>query len=162
MLRVSCFHTYHMDILHRKLHAVEDVVYFLRSSLENPFLYLKFRGIVKEVLIEGEAITYQIKVMQVHESFEDVKLHLNRVRFRVRAKKINRYLDKWTYSFDVREKTYSDDFCKKYSNYLFDVPSLLVFDNRDEMNENMNRLNTKILKNLNRFTTLVKARTIII
>ncbi|AFF28266.1 gp268 [Sphingomonas phage PAU] len=148
-----------MDILHRKLHAKDDVVYFLRSSIENPFLYLRFRGIVKDVIIEGESITYHLKTVQVHESFEDVKTHLNRVRFRVRGRKINRYLDKWTYSFDVREKTYSDDFCKKYANYLFDVPSLLVFETRDELETNLNKLNKKILNDLNRYTHFVKVRT---
>lgn len=148
-----------MDILHRKLHKEGDVVFFLRSSIENPFLYLRFRGIVKEVVIVGEIITYHIKTVQVHESFEDVKKHLNRVRFRVRGEKIARFLDKITYSFDVREQTYSDDFCKKYTNYLFDVPSLLVFENRDEMETNLNRLNNKVLKSLNRFTTLVAMRT---
>lgn len=147
-----------MDILHRKLHKIGEIVYFLRSSIENPFLYIRFRGLVKDVIIEGESITYHLKVVQVHENFEDVKLHLNRVRFHVRGKRHGRYLDKWTYSFDVRETTYSDDFCKKYSNYLFDVPSILVFETKIDLELNMKNLNLKILKNLNRFTNYVKDR----
>lgn len=149
-----------MDILHRKLYKKGDTVYFIRASIENPFLYLRFKGKVMDVIVQGESITYHIKVLQVIEKYNDVMLHLSRVRFRVRASKINRYLDKKVYTLEVREETYSDDFCKHLEHYLFDMPSLLVFETREEMETNLQKLNNKLLKDLGRFTALVQARTI--
>lgn len=149
-----------MDILHRKLHKKGDIVYFIRASIENPFLYLRFRGRVMDVIIEGESITYHVKCLQVHEKYEDVLKHFSRVRFRVRAHKINRYLDKKVYALEVKEQTYSDDFCRYMENYLFDMPSLLVFETKEDLENNLQKLNKKLLKDLGRFTSLVEQRTL--
>lgn len=130
-----------MDILYRKLLKVGDPCFFLRASVENPFIYLRFAGIVKEVETCDESTDYRIQVVKILEDYETIMKFTNRVRFRVCNQKNHSFIDKYFYTYDLPTDCFDEAFCERYSRYQMDVPSLFVFTDIHEMDREMSTIN---------------------
>lgn len=147
-----------MDILHRKIFKKDEVVYFTRASVENPYIYLKFKGTIQEVEFYKDKIFYRIRVHNILEKYEIIQKYLNRVRFRVKNLKDGKYIDKmfYVYMFDIDK--IQEQFYEKYFQYLFDIHSLLVFDSLSQLNENIDIIDAHIRNKINEVMSFILNR----
>lgn len=130
-----------MDILHRKLLKPGDKCYFIRSSVEEPFIYLRFEGEIKEVETTDDIIQYRIAITNILEEYQFLLLHMDNVRFRVKNTECNRYIDKFFYIYSLNTSNFINDFIFTYKKYWFDVPSVFVFTDIQTMTEYLEELN---------------------
>jgi len=137
-----------MDALVRKIHRHNDTVFFIRSSVENPYVYLRFVGVVKEVEIKEDKVYYRIQVKRVLESMSTIQKYMNRARFRVKNAIDSKYIDKFFYVYDIEERFFEEHFRLKYNNYYFDLPSLFVFSTESEMENELSKINKYLIDKL--------------
>ena len=133
-----------MDLLYRKILKVGEPCFFLRASVEQPFIYLRFAGIIREVETSEESTDYRIQVVKVLEDYDTITQFLNRVRFRVCNRKNDSYIDKHFYTYDLPTENFDEAFCNRFKQYEMDVPSLFVFENVKEMEDEMSHINHHI------------------
>lgn len=136
-----------MDILNRKLLKNGDSCYFYVSSVESPYVYLKFKGIIDELsTVKNEQTIYRIIVEDVLEDELNHHNYINRNSYRVfdLKSKVNR--TKTFYTFDLSDyKTFVAD-CVK-DKYLFECSSASVFEDKRTMEGELSKLN-KYIKTL--------------
>lgn len=141
-----------MDILQRRLLKVGEPCFFIRASVEEPFIYLRFGGIIKEVTTYDEHTTYRIMIAKIYEDYETIMRFMNRVRFRVKNQKDGKFIDKYFYTYDLHIENFDESFVERFSVYTLDVPAVFVFENMLQMQqelENVNRhINDKLVKTL--------------
>lgn len=135
-----------MDILNRKLLSNGDSCYFYVSSVESPYFYLRFEGIVREIhTLKEEQVVYRIEPIRILENDSTIHTYINRSSYRVfdLSRKVNQ--TKTFYTFDLSNVS---DFIRKrvHDKYLFECPSASVFDNEKDMDENFTNLNEYIKK----------------
>lgn len=138
-----------MDILYRRILKVGDPCFFLRSSVENPFIYLRFAGIITEVETWEESTDYRIRVGKILEDYDTIMKFMNRVRFRVCNRKNDSFIDKYFYTYDIPVESFDLTFAERYKQYEMDVPSLFVFDNMNELEKEMSNINKHLSDQLN-------------
>ena len=146
-----------MDALFKKIQHVNDIVYFVRSSVENPYIYIRFTGFVREVEVREDRVFYRIQVLRVIESYEFCQQFLNRARFRVKNAIDAKYIDKFFYVYDIEQNSFTREFAKRYSCYWFDMPSMLVYSNEADMENDMSKINKHLMDKLgNTLNTIAK------
>lgn len=138
-----------MDILYRRILKVGDPCFFLRSSVENPFIYLRFAGIITGVETWEESTDYRIRVGKILEDYDTIMKFMNRVRFRVCNRKNDSFIDKYFYTYDIPVESFDLTFAERYKQYEMDVPSLFVFDNMGELEKEMSNINKHLSDQLN-------------
>ena len=138
-----------MDILYRRILKVGDPCFFLRSSVENPFIYLRFAGVITEVETWEESTDYRIRVGKILEDYDTIMKFMNRVRFRVCNRKNDSFIDKYFYTYDIPVESFDLTFAERYKQYEMDVPSLFVFDNMGELEKEMSNINKHLSDQLN-------------
>lgn len=133
-----------MDILNRKLLKNGDSCYFYVSSVESPYIYLKFRGTINEVsIVNNEQTIYRINVEEVLEDELNHHNYINRNSFRVFDLNSNTNRTKRFYTFQLEnyKKFIAECVDKKY---LFECPSASVFENKNQMLTELKGLNKYI------------------
>lgn len=138
-----------MDILYRRILKVGDPCFFLRASVENPFIYLRFAGIITEVETWEESTDYRIRIGKILEDYDTIMKFMNRVRFRVCNRKNDSFIDKYFYTYDIPVESFNLTFAERYKQYEMDVPSLFVFDNMNELEKEMSNINKHLSDQLN-------------
>ncbi len=132
-----------MDILKRKLLNNGDTCYFYVSSMESPYFYLRFKGIVREIhTLKEEQVVYRIEPIEVLEVDSTINTYINRSSFRVfdLVRKVNR--TKLFYTFDINNSDIVDKLFKDL--FYLECPSASVFDNIKEMGNEFNKMNNYI------------------
>jgi len=133
-----------MDILNRKLLSNGDECYFYVSSVESPYFYMRFKGIVKELhTLKEEQVVYRIQPLEVLELDSTINTNINRSSYRVfdLQRKVNR--TKIFYTFDItNDKIISELFDDKF---LLECPSASVFSDIKDMETEFKKLNEYIM-----------------
>jgi transcription initiation factor IIE alpha subunit len=129
-----------MDILHRRLFEEGETCYFLRASVDNPFIYLRFRGTIKTRYTSQDLILYHIQITEVLENAEICKQFLNRKKYRIWDSSNSRTYNKPFYVYDILSDdtaytTFQTAFVKRYRSVCMDVHSILVYSDLSELNE---------------------------
>ena len=106
-----------MDILYRRILKVGDPCFFLRASVENPFIYLRFAGIITEVETWEESTDYRIRIGKILEDYDTIMKFMNRVRFRVCNRKNDSFIDKYFYTYDIPVESFNLTFAERYKQY---------------------------------------------
>lgn len=136
-----------MDILNRKLLKNGDSCYFYVSSVESPYIYLKFKGTIIELhTVKNEQTIYRIGVDEVLEDELNHHNYINRNSYRVYdlKRKVNR--TKKFYTFNLTDyKTFLKD-CVD-GKFLFECSSASVFEDKITMISELSKLN-KYIKSL--------------
>lgn len=137
-----------MDALYKKLHHVNETVYFLRSSIENPYIYLRFIGTVRELQVDDDKTYYRICIDRVLEDQNTIQRYLNRARFRVKSGIDGKFIDKFFYVYDLPLSTFENALKRRFYNYWLDMPSMLVYSTHDEMVDGLNSINEHLIKKI--------------
>lgn len=141
-----------MDLLHRKIKDINEDVYFLISSIENPYYFIQCHGIINNVIVHQDIIIYNIKVLDVLESSDMLlKLLMNNQRYRVyqNTKKYGRTINKKIITNKLTTQNIKQSFLNIFKKYYFEVPCMFTFDSYDEMKSNLTTLNTELISLLN-------------
>lgn len=123
-----------MEAINKRLFVIGERCFFMMSSLDNPFKYLRFEGIVKtrRILPQGLSI-YRIQITNVLETKEKINIYLNNQRFRVQKLDSGIVFAKRLYTMHLEHT--KTEFVKEYRNYLFEAPSTLVYETSEELAE---------------------------
>ena len=138
-----------MDILNRKILRAGETAYFFVSSVQEPFIYLRFKGIVKTVkrVYESQVI-YLIDVTEVLESQERIHAFINSHKYKIFSVKEKKSKNKKLYTFDYDFKSASLVLFLRKRQYLFESSSAITFLSHDEMQAEFARVNIDISKHL--------------
>ncbi|BAV39306.1 hypothetical protein BPT24_181 [Tenacibaculum phage pT24] len=121
-----------MDILKRKLLNVGESCYFFVSSVEDPYDYIRMKGVIEEVhSVKDEQVVYRIRLTNIFENGDVINTYMNRNSYRGfdLKRKVNR--TRLMYSFDC--KSVVEFIENKLEDFLFEASSAMVFPNREEM-----------------------------
>lgn len=134
-----------MDILNRKLLSIGDTCYFYVSSVESPYFYIRFKGVVKDLhTLKEEQVVYRIEPTEILELYSTINTYINRSSFRVFDinRKVNR--TKLFYTFDVDN---SEIISKCFDNqFLLECPSASVFEVEKNMQTEFKNLKKYIIE----------------
>lgn len=133
-----------MDILQRKLLKIGTPCFFVASSVEEPFIYLRFAGIISDKDNIEDNTIYRIRIVKVLEEYTYINKFLNRVRFRVKNQKDGKFIDKYFYTYDLDKNNFDFEFAERFKNYHIDISSLFVFDNIPELERELSTINKHI------------------
>ena len=148
-----------MDILQRKILNENDECFVLRASIDDPFVYLCFKGIIKRRYSNDEQISYHIQITKVLEDKEIIQTFLNRKRFRVFNNENGRTYNKKFYTYDLQQSfSFDSAFKKRFQNLYLDVHSSLVFDTETEMINTYKNINDHLISKLSNTLELLKQR----
>lgn len=143
-----------MDLLHRKIKEVNEELYFLISSNENPYYFIQCFGVIRNTRIYDDVIIYDVQIMDVLET----KDYLNEVLQNNQTFKIfrNTKRTKRWYNKKVISNTFINNidnikhlFLNNFKKHLFEVPCMMSFDSYEEMNQNVINLNSEFITILN-------------
>ena len=124
-----------MDVFSDKIYEIDDTCYFIMSNVDNPYLYLRCKGVVKHKKVFKDVITYFVKLVEVCESKETIKAWLHRKNYRIWHINADRGDIVQLSCFDnlLNWSTFQQTFSKKMSKYLIPCPSVFVYETFDEM-----------------------------
>ena len=146
-----------MDILRKRLLKVDENCYFLRASVDEPFVYLRFSGVVMRQYTNNELVSYHVKIDKVLESKDVVSKFMNRKRFRIFDNNNSRTYNKQFYVFDVLDSfSFESAFRNKYKDCYIDIHSSLVFESESEMLESRNDIDQHLIHKLTDTLTILK------
>lgn len=132
-----------MDILNRKVLKKGDSCYFYVSSVESPYIYIKFKGEIVELhTIKDVQIIYRIKVISVIENEITQHNYLNGNSYRCYDLKRKVNTTKKFYNFDLNGKDFVKE--KIEDKYLFECSSASVFEKETDMILELKKLNNYI------------------
>lgn len=125
-----------MDILHKKLLVDGDNCFVLKASIDEPYIYLQFRGKVKHQYTSEDFTMYHVQIQEILEDKETIRSYMNRHRFRIYDTRNGRTYNKPFYTYDILDTVnFVQDFFLRYSNCHFDSNAMFVFQTEDEMVE---------------------------
>lgn len=129
----------------------------MRSSLDEPFVYLRFKGIVKHRYSNNELIGYHISITDILESKDVIQKYMNRKRFRVYTR--NKIINKVFYVYDILQGfSFKSAFIKRYEHCQLDVHSALVFKTEEQMITNFKKINEHLITSLSENLTVLRSR----
>lgn len=124
-----------MDILQRKLLNEGDSCFFLRASVDEPYIYLRFCGEIMRRYTSNDLVMYHVKITNVLEEKHTIRKYLNRKRFRVFDSSNSRTTNKPFYTYDIIDDVdFQLKFSTRYKNAHLDVHSMLVYPDVSDMN----------------------------
>lgn len=133
-----------MDILHKKLSQVGDTIFFLTSSVEEPYYWIRMKGEVMEITYTDDIITYRIQLKEILEPHSIIRTLICGHHFRIRSirKKQKPFFD---YSIKCKINVPDNDMLNiiinQMKNRWFDVSIMTTFLNEDDMNEKLQQIN---------------------
>lgn len=132
-----------MDLLHRKLSSVDDEIYFIASSIEEPYYFVRMRGVIKEITTGDEFITYRIQVVEILEPISVIRECITNKRFRIKSigRKRQHYVDKYIRGYDIPDNELHMSLIKRLSKSYFDVSIMQTFETLDIMNSKLEFIN---------------------
>lgn len=124
-----------MDILSDKIYEIDDSCYFIYASVDNPHIFIRFKGVVKNKRIFKDSVTYFVKLTEVIEERQAIKTYLHRNRYRVWHVNADRgdIVEFNCFESMLNMSTFNSSFSKKLTKYLLPVPSVFAYDTIDEM-----------------------------
>lgn len=147
-----------MDILKRKLLKIGTECFFYVNSVEDPYVYLRFKGIIRELYnVKAEQVIYRIECVDIKETPDMIHKYMNRNSYRGYDLKREINQTKLLYAFNSKTK---HDFIKKElkEKFLFEVSSAMVFELEREMKDEFKKSNTYIIELLKETITKVLER----
>ncbi len=137
------------DVLSKRVLDIGETVWFTRASAEEPTTYVRFRGTVKAVIAEGDHISYHVQVNAVLESLQFIKDYIHQKSFRVISPEKKYRMLKMFYIWDIlTAKDFVDSFRKKFADVIFDIPMVLAFESKEELDKNTIRINNHLISKL--------------
>lgn len=151
-----------MDLLHKQISEIGSNHYFIVSSIENPYLFLRFRGELMDMTVEEDKVFYRMKPTEILETITDIRNFVVGKHFRMKCtRKVATYykdmkMKGWNKS-DAELVRYLLDSCK---NNWFNVSIMTTFQTEDEMNQKMSLINKNTIDRLVSITDLLSQRSI--
>lgn len=133
-----------MDILHKNLSQIGDSIYFLISSVEEPYYWLRMKGEIMEISASDTIITYRIRLNEILESIEIIRNYICWKHYRIRSikKKQKPFLDYYIKSrIDIPDERLVSFIVDQMKNRWFDVSIMTTFDTEQKMNDRLSIVN---------------------
>lgn len=147
-----------MDILSRAQLKHGQTCFFFVSSFENPYVYVKFEGIVEEVYIVYEDQTiYRIAPTRIIDDIEYARIFLNRHSYKSYDIELKLNKTKRFFTFDVEDMNKFVE-SKLTDKFLFEVSSATTFSDINDMHVTYNELNKYLIKKLNDTIAVLQSR----
>lgn len=133
-----------MDVLHKTLSQVGDEIYFLTSSVEEPYYWVRMKGEIMEISVSETVITYRIQLKEILEPNSIIRTCIAGKHFRVRLiRKIQKpFLD---YAIrckvDVPDTKMSSHIINQMKKRWFDVSIMTTFLDETSMNATLEKVN---------------------
>lgn len=133
-----------MDLLHKPLSQVGDLIYFIISSVEEPYYYVRFRGEIMEVSVSETQVTYRIKPKEILETYDVIRSCICGKHFRIRNIKASQrpFVD---YMIKCRANVADTDMIsvilRQMEKRWFDVSIMTTFLTEDNMNDKLSSVN---------------------
>lgn len=125
-----------MDILQSRLFETGESCFFIVASIDYPFVYTRFKGIIMKRQIQNDNIEYNIRVTNVLENKQYILAFIHRKMFRVKHILSSRGDLKQLSCFDLTLNMTNFDlnFEKRYKHIGFPTSSVFVYENENDMN----------------------------
>jgi hypothetical protein len=115
-----------MDVYHFKLHFVNDIIYFIKSSYEYPYVMSLIRGRVNHVHSDKYKIFYHVQPLEFTDTIEHINQYINDGTFRF-IDTINKRVTDRKIHIDAKQPITS--YIIAYPYLLFDIAAPLAFSN---------------------------------
>ena len=132
-----------MDLLHRTLSSVGEYVYFICSSIEEPYYFVRMRGEIMESTVTDEHISYRLRLTEILEPTSVVRECIANKHFRMKCvrKKTSHYLDKVIRGTDLSDMDLVPGIIKRVQKNWFDISIMTTFLSQEEMDQKLSRVN---------------------
>lgn len=132
-----------MDLLHRTLSAVGDQVYFICSSIEEPYYFVRMRGEIMETTITDEHISYRLRLTEILEPVSIIRECIANKHFRMKRvrRKTSHYLDMNIRGTDLSDNDLAAGIIKRVQKNWFDISIMTTFLTQEEMDQKLSRVN---------------------
>lgn len=139
-----------MDILQRKIIDPGQLCYCMIASVNEPYVYLRFKAKVLHRWIQGDNIGYYLHLQEVLEDFDTIRDYLHRSKQRVFSLQSERGQIKTIDCFDLTTnmKMFDKNFRKRYSDYTWYSPAVFVFTTISELESELDKSNTLLQQRL--------------
>lgn len=133
-----------MDVLHKTLSQVGDTIYFLTSSVEEPYYWIRMKGEIMETSITDTVITYRIQLKEILEPNSIIRTCIAGKHFRIRSiRKVQKpFLD---YAIkcrlDVPDAKMSSHIINQMKSRWFDVSIMTTFLDEQSMCDTLQKVN---------------------
>lgn len=143
-----------MDLLHKKISEVGDIVYFICSPIEEPYYFVRLRGEIMEVTVTDEHVSYRLKLVEIVEPMSIIRDCMCGKHFRMKCmrRKTSHYLDKMVRGSDFKDTELASGIVKRLSKNWFDVSIMTTFHEQDDMDNKLSIINQY---NIDRLTNRV-------
>lgn len=133
-----------MDLLHKTLSQVGDEIYFLTSSVEEPYYWVRMKGEIKELTVTDTVISYRIQLKEILEPNSIIRECIAQKKFRIRSikKKQKPFLDYLIRCrINIPDVQMSKYIIDQMKNRWFDVSIMTTFFEEDTMNDKLALIN---------------------
>lgn len=151
-----------MDLLYKQLSNVGDSLYFIASSIENPYLFLRFRGELMEMTVNEDSVYYRIKPTEIFESITDIRQYIvgNHFRMKCCRKVASPYRDFKISGWNKTDHELVSHVIKLCEKNWFSVSMMTTFKTEEEMNRKMSLINKHTIDRLTHIVTMLSERSI--
>lgn len=128
-------------VFDQRLFNVGDHVYAMCASVNNPYIYLRFKCVVINTAIKRENVIYGLQILEILETKETIQTLVHRQEFRVQHTKADRGQLKCFNCFELLLdwSTFQSKFKKKFQQYSIILPSVFVHDTEADLNDHVEK-----------------------
>lgn len=132
-----------MDFLHKKISKIDDVLYFLCSSVEEPYYFVRMKGLIKEMTVTDELVTYRLQLLEILEPTNIIRECIVGKRFRMKCirRKQSPYKDALIRGSNLPDGQLQTTIKNQLKNSYFDISIMTTFTNESQMNEKLELVN---------------------
>lgn len=133
-----------MDVLHKTLSQVGDEIYFLTSSVEEPYYWVRMKGEIMETTVTDTVITYRIQLKEILEPNSIIRTCIAGKRFRIRSiRKVQKPFFDYAIRcrIDIPDTKMSEHIISQMKRRWFDVSIMITFLTEESMNATLEKVN---------------------
>lgn len=132
-----------MDILHKEISKIGDILYFIVSSVEEPYFFYRMKGEIMEMTVTDDHVSYRLKLHEILEDEDTIRGYIVGKHFRMKCikKKVTPYIDKKIRGTGVSSQQLISYIKNSLSLSWFDVSIMTTFKTEDQMNEAVSKVN---------------------
>lgn len=151
-----------MDFLHKPISNIDDQIYFLVSSVEEPYYFVRMQGVIRESTITDEVVTYRIQLTNILEPADIIRQCIVGKHFRMKCirRKTSPYKDLRIHGYSANDTDLRMNIINQLKKSYFDVSIMTTFTNEDVMNEKLSLVNSHNIDILTRRVEFLSKRMI--
>lgn len=151
-----------MDFLHKKISRVDDVVYFLCSSVEEPYYFVRMKGQIKEMTVTDDIVTYRLQLIEILESLDIIRECVVGKHFRLKCirRKQHPIKDKLIRGTHLGDGQLRTSINNQLKSSYFDISIMTTFSDENTMNEKLEMVNKYNIDKLSRRVEFLSHRQI--